>query len=670
MEEEAEDVEIAPEEQEEVEEPEEVVEKTAEEDPVEEEKVEEPEEETPEPEGEPEEEKQEITELSEEKTIDEPVDEEEKKEESEAVEDIEEPEKESPADEEKTEETEEEPKEEVQESTPEPNLDDPLLAGVRETLDSYSNEELDQIITIAKIYSKSDRKEDKVKLILTLPLEKVNDILDEFARKQEECEEQEPVEELTEDDLDEETPTPDDIEEEKEEPEEESSEEESDEKTNEDDDVEKEEPAEKKKGFFGRLFGKKKDEDKDPKEEPEDEIEEPSEPEEATEEPVEEEKTEEEKEDEEIDKEFGVEEELAPEEPEIEDDADLDEEFGKTPSDITETDKDITKVDEEIKEVEEDLEEVDRQEDMVDEVLEEVTEEEPKKKGFFGKVKEAVSGKKLSETKFEEIFFELEVVLLENNVAVEVIEKIKTDLKENLVDKKLNRFEIEKVIMKTLKSSVEQILSVEGVDILARIREKEGPFTIIFAGINGSGKTTTIGKMAQYFLDNDLKVVMVASDTFRAAAIQQLEEHANNLGVKMIKHDYGSDPAAVAFDGIKYAESKGIDVVLVDTAGRLHSNVNLMDEMKKIIRVANPDMKIFIGESITGNDCVEQAQKFNEAIELDGLVLSKADVDEKGGAALSVSYVTGKPILFLGVGQEYKDLQKFDKKVILDNLGL
>jgi fused signal recognition particle receptor len=142
------------------------------------------------------------------------------------------------------------------------------------------------------------------------------------------------------------------------------------------------------------------------------------------------------------------------------------------------------------------------------------------------------------------------------------------------------------------------------------------------------------------------------------------------LGVKLIKHDYGSDPAAVAFDGIKYAEAKGIDVVLVDTAGRLHSNVNLMDEMKKIIRVAKPDMKIFIGESITGNDCVEQAKQFNEAIGIDGIVLSKADVDEKGGAAISVSYVTGRPILFIGTGQTYDALQRFEKGIVLSNLGL
>jgi len=172
------------------------------------------------------------------------------------------------------------------------------------------------------------------------------------------------------------------------------------------------------------------------------------------------------------------------------------------------------------------------------------------------------------------------------------------------------------------------------------------------------------------FQQNNLSVVMAAADTFRAAAIDQLQLHADKLGIKLIKHEYGSDAAAVAFDAVKHAEATKKDVVLIDTAGRLHSNVNLMDEMKKIIRVANPDLKIFIGESITGNDCVEQAKKFDEAVGIDGILLSKADVDEKGGAAISVSYVTKKPILYLGTGQEYEDLQAFDKNKLLASIGL
>ena len=149
-----------------------------------------------------------------------------------------------------------------------------------------------------------------------------------------------------------------------------------------------------------------------------------------------------------------------------------------------------------------------------------------------------------------------------------------------------------------------------------------------------------------------------------------MEDHGDRLGIKIIKHDYGSDPAAVSFDAIKHAKAKNIDVVLIDTAGRLHSNANLMEEMKKIVRVAKPDLKIFVGEAITGNDCIEQAKSFNDMIGIDGIILAKADVDEKGGAAISVSYVTKKPIMYLGVGQEYKDLKEFEPKLIVEGLEL
>lgn len=291
------------------------------------------------------------------------------------------------------------------------------------------------------------------------------------------------------------------------------------------------------------------------------------------------------------------------------------------------------------------------------------------KKGFFAKIKEAVTQTSLSEDKFNDMFWDLEVVLLENNVAVEVVEKIKEDMKETLVKGKISRFNVDESILNTLKKSVDEILSFENVDLIKKAKAKK-PLVLAFVGVNGSGKTTTIAKVANYFKKNKLSVVLAAADTFRAAAIQQLEEHANKLGVKIIKQDYGADAAAVAFDAVKYANAHKIDVVLIDTAGRQQSNINLMDEMKKIIRVAKPDYKIFIGESITGNDCVEQAQQFNEAIQIDGIVLSKADVDEKGGAAISVSYVTKKPIMFIGTGQTYDDLKPFDKKEIIKSLGL
>lgn len=303
--------------------------------------------------------------------------------------------------------------------------------------------------------------------------------------------------------------------------------------------------------------------------------------------------------------------------------------------------------------------------------IEEETEPEKEageKKGFFGAIKERITSKKISKEQFDKIFWDLEVALLENNVAVEVIEKIKDDLTQEIVDRPLPRGKVEETVTKTLKTSLEQLLSVDSLNLLEKIKEKK-PYVICFVGINGSGKTTTIAKIAKLLLNHNLSVVIAASDTFRAASIEQLQQHADKLGVKLIKHSYGADPAAVAFDAIKHAKSKNIDVVLIDTAGRQHSNINLVDEMKKIVRVAKPDLKIFVGESITGNDCVEQAKRFNEAIGIDAIVLSKADVDEKGGAAISVSYVTQKPIVYIGTGQNYSDLKEFDPSVVMDGLG-
>jgi len=300
--------------------------------------------------------------------------------------------------------------------------------------------------------------------------------------------------------------------------------------------------------------------------------------------------------------------------------------------------------------------------------IEKPIEEISEKKGFFERIKDKITKTVISEKKFNEFFDELEIVLMENNVAFEVIQKIKEDLSKEIVEKPLSKGKVEDIIKENLKKSISELF-VENIDMLSKLREKK-PFVICFVGINGSGKTTSIAKIASYLMKNKLSVVLAASDTFRAASIEQLQEHADKLNVKMIKHSYGSDPAAVAFDAIKYASAKNIDAVLIDTAGRMHSNVNLMDELKKVIRVSKPDLKIFVGESITGNDCVEQARIFNESIDIDGIILTKADVDEKGGAAISVSYITGKPIMFLGYGQGYDDLKEFDKEIVVSGLGL
>ncbi len=316
------------------------------------------------------------------------------------------------------------------------------------------------------------------------------------------------------------------------------------------------------------------------------------------------------------------------------------------------------------------IEEIREPEEKQEEIKEELVEEEPeKKKGFFQKITEVISKKALSEKQFDDLFYDLEVVLMENNVALDVIEKIKQDLKQELVEKPILRRKVKDTIIETLKKSLDELFDVDKINLVEKAKEKK-PFIICFVGINGSGKTTTIAKICKLLQKNKLKCVFAAADTFRAASIEQLQLHADKLGVRMIKHDYGSDSAAVAYDAIKYAQAKKQDVVLIDTAGRLHSNVNLMDEVKKLVRVAKPDLTLFIGESITGNDCIEQAQRFNEIVGIDGIILTKSDVDEKGGAAISISYVTKKPILYLGTGQEYDDLKEFNPELIISGIGL
>tara|TARA_Y100000310_G_scaffold1020_1_gene1420 strand:+ start:16717 stop:17880 length:1164 start_codon:yes stop_codon:yes gene_type:complete len=327
-------------------------------------------------------------------------------------------------------------------------------------------------------------------------------------------------------------------------------------------------------------------------------------------------------------------------------------------------------------EVEEKEEKQEEKKGFLSKIFKKKEEEQPEeveeeKKGFFAKLKEKVVTKKISTEKFDKLFWELELALLENNVAVEVVEKIKTDLKEDLVDKPINRAEVSTILHKSLKKSVEALLKTPTEDLVEEIKKKkEKPYVIAFIGVNGSGKTTTIARMTHLLQQKKLTCVLVAADTFRAGAKEQLKEWATKLKVNVIAHDYGADPAAVCYDGIEYGKKQKADVVLIDTAGRQHSNVNLIKQMEKIMRIAKPDKKIFVGESITGNDVVTQAKAFDQSVGIDGIILTKADVDEKGGATISVSYVTGKPILYIGTGQELGDLEPFDPEKIITTLGL
>ncbi len=291
----------------------------------------------------------------------------------------------------------------------------------------------------------------------------------------------------------------------------------------------------------------------------------------------------------------------------------------------------------------------------------------------FNTLVEKVSTEGLSDKKLDSLFEDFKIVLLENDVALTVTDKIAEELKREIVGSRLGRLEDKKkLIREALRSTLIKILTTEKqVDIIKMAEEKRvqrKPLIIVFAGVNGTGKTTTISKVVKFMMDHNLSVILACADTYRPGAIEQLEIHAKRLGVKMIKHEYGSDSASVAYDAIAHAEARGINVVLVDTAGRMQTNRNLMEEMRKIVRVAQPDLIIFVGDALTGNDAVMQAQEFNAYIPIDACILTKMDADAKGGAAISITYTTQKPIIGIGVGQDYGDLQPFDPQSFVDRL--
>ena len=288
-------------------------------------------------------------------------------------------------------------------------------------------------------------------------------------------------------------------------------------------------------------------------------------------------------------------------------------------------------------------------------------------KKFVDNVSEVVATKTLSEEDLEPILEELVISLAESDVAFEVAEEIAESLKKRLVGSKVPRFkEPRDVVLRALEETLVEILSrgYRRLDLVeeARSRSPSNPLKIVFLGVNGVGKTTTIAKFAYMFRRSGVTPVIVAADTFRAGAQEQLRRHAEKLGVPFIGGRYGADPASVVYDGIEYARARGYRVVLADTAGRMHTDADLMEELRKIVRVAKPDYKALVVDALTGNDAVEQAKFFDEAVGVDFIVLTKVDADVKGGTAISVAAATGKPILFVGTGQSYEDLEPFEPK--------
>jgi len=291
----------------------------------------------------------------------------------------------------------------------------------------------------------------------------------------------------------------------------------------------------------------------------------------------------------------------------------------------------------------------------------------------FSNLYDRIAKSELTGKDLDNVLDEFQLSLIENDVAVSAADFISNELREKLKDVQFARFTDPRTRVKVILQEVLLSLLQRGgqLDIFALIDKKKSmgePAVLVFIGINGTGKTTSIAKLAHVLQKKGRTVILAASDTYRSGSIEQLEEHARRIGVRVIKHQYGADPAAVAFDAVNYAKAHRINVVLIDTAGRMQNNKNLLEEMRKIVRVTNPDLTMLVVDALTGNDAVEQGKVFSEAVKIDGIILAKLDADVKGGSAISLSYIMGKPVAMVGTGQKYEDLEPFQAEAIVKNL--
>ena len=275
----------------------------------------------------------------------------------------------------------------------------------------------------------------------------------------------------------------------------------------------------------------------------------------------------------------------------------------------------------------------------------------------------------IEEEDLEQPLWDLEMALLESDVEMSVAERILDTVREKMLGESRKQVETTgELVESALHDALLDVIAVGQFDFEERIAEADKPVTIVFTGVNGVGKTTSIAKLSEWLADRGYSSVMANGDTYRAGANEQIQEHADRLDRELISHDQGGDPAAVIYDGVEYAEAHDIDVVLGDTAGRLHTSDDLMAQLEKIDRVVDPDMTLFVDEAVAGQDAVNRAKEFDDAAEIDGAILTKADADSSGGAAISVAYVTGKPILFLGTGQGYDDITLFEPEALVESL--
>jgi fused signal recognition particle receptor len=294
----------------------------------------------------------------------------------------------------------------------------------------------------------------------------------------------------------------------------------------------------------------------------------------------------------------------------------------------------------------------------------------PAAPSFTDKVKILIVDRELvvSEKDLAEALSELEMTLLECDVALQVTDAIIASVRANLIGKhrKIGS-SIDDLVVGALKSALLEVLGT-GFDLVQYIKTHPHPVKILFTGVNGTGKTTTIAKIGFFLKKQGFTVVIGAGDTYRAGAIEQIGVHAERIGIKIIQHQEGADPSAVLFDTVQYAVSHKIDVVLADTAGRFHTKSNLMSQLEKIKRVMKPDLVVYVDEAVAGNDAVVRAAEFERTVGADAVVLTKADMDSRGGAAISIAHTIGKPLMFLGTGQAYDDIMPFDPVQVVEEL--
>ena len=282
----------------------------------------------------------------------------------------------------------------------------------------------------------------------------------------------------------------------------------------------------------------------------------------------------------------------------------------------------------------------------------------------------------ITEKNIDKTLKEFNLLLIKHSVGMEVSKEIIRRTKEKVIGERAKRFtDMRNLLIDPLKETISEIITpTNQIDLINVINERikneiKKPLVILFLGINGTGKTTTVAKISYLLSKEKFRLVIAAADTFRSGAQEQIKEHADRLKIKCIEGKYGSDPSSIAYDAIQHATARNLHVVLIDTAGRMAINHDLIGEMKKIKRVSNPDLTFYIGDALAGNDAINQARDFNAEIGIDGSILCKFDADEKSGAVISIPFATdNKPICYVGIGQSYKDIIPFDPKKFIQNL--